>query len=457
MKGDFSRLMLNGGGRYSRVLVQQGRPQLDWDLNALGDVVLQQLRRFAVDLGGAHFAPAGSTGFSIESSGGSFDNPRIREGRYYVEGLACDCEAAVLHADQPYGAHPEDADIDGPGNYVVALEAWERFVSHHEDPELREIALGGPDTTGRTQVAWRVRVLKTEADVGQVQNDFHGELRKLLPELDHAAHLSARAARESDDAGPCERDPLERYRATENQLYRVEIHRGGRAASAAEAQQAQAGPPPDAVATFKWSRENGSVVFRVEAQVGRFLVLDGLGRDDRLGLRAGDWVEVFEPRSEQREEQRRLVRVAAVEPAERRIQLEAEPGPLTGEGPTLVRRWDQRAGSPGSGGLQLWQGAALVRQDVELQLEQGVKVTFHTMGATPAERYRAGDHWLIPARAVRGDVLWPRQQAGQGDPVPLPPHGPARVYAPLLFIEKAADGTETPHPLRRQLQSLPLA
>src|SRR5258707_5727923 len=92
--------------------------------------------------------------------------------------------------------------------------------------------------------------------------------------------LGARAKRGEGPADPCTIAPDASYRGPENQLYRVEIHTGNLGA-------------PTAVPTFKWSRENGSVVFPIESGGGtNSVVLETLGRDERFGLREGDWVEI---------------------------------------------------------------------------------------------------------------------------------------------------------------------
>ena len=76
------------------------------------------------------------------------------------------------------------------------------------------------------------------------------------------------------DEDPCELPPTGGYRGLENQLYRVQIHDPGLAGTGA---------------TFKWSRENGSVAVRVQAVVSSTeLTLESLGRDDVLGFKSGD-------------------------------------------------------------------------------------------------------------------------------------------------------------------------
>jgi hypothetical protein len=46
--------------------------------------------------------------------------------------------------------------------------------------------------------------------------------------------------------------------------------------------------------TFKWSRENASVIFPIRSIDGTKVTLDHLGHDERLGLHVGDWVEVID-------------------------------------------------------------------------------------------------------------------------------------------------------------------
>src|ERR1041384_4068849 len=64
--------------------------------------------------------------------------------------------------------------IDNPGPAIPAantqrtdlvwLSGWEQTVTATEDSELFERALGGPDTTARRRMMWRVRVLAGTPD-----------------------------------------------------------------------------------------------------------------------------------------------------------------------------------------------------------------------------------------------------------------------------------------------------
>ena len=65
MQGDFSRLRFETG-QYDRVLMQQGRVQLDADWNAQAEIVSRRRQEQNVDLIGVCGAPAGSDGFNLE-------------------------------------------------------------------------------------------------------------------------------------------------------------------------------------------------------------------------------------------------------------------------------------------------------------------------------------------------------------------------------------------------------
>src|SRR5512146_2219267 len=65
MRGDFTRNTFDPGKHYSRVLMQQGRVQLDADWNEQAAIFTHFLRALARDLIGPYGAPAGSHGFQI--------------------------------------------------------------------------------------------------------------------------------------------------------------------------------------------------------------------------------------------------------------------------------------------------------------------------------------------------------------------------------------------------------
>jgi hypothetical protein len=465
MHGDFSRLTFRPGKGYSAVLSQQGRLQLDADINEQAAIQLHALRQVAADLIGRHAGPVNSgpnvtpartTAFEIAyepPQGAGSANLAIGAGRYYIDGIMVDATKptplrAVSEtgkgAQEPtlwtYWTQPDayldmenDAD-DLPELFplLVYLKVWERFVAAVEDPDIQETALGAllPDTTGRAKVMWQVLPIRPADDL-KVDSDDATVLRRQFDawadERERpAAWLAARAqqpAGTSDD--PCLIPPDSRYRGPENQLYRVEVHRAG-----------QAGTDAAQSATFKWSRENGSVIFPVSEIDGTWVTLGAAGRDGKLDLHVGDWVETVDDAYVARGAAEDLLQVAEVDVAGRRVRLSAEPGLDVGrlsDRHPYLRRWDQQASAAPSA-AQLWEGAVQIQEGTWVGLEDGVQVWFATGGS-----YRTGDYWLIPARTMTGDVEWPRDLAGA--PLLMAPDGIHYHYAPLAVIWSPKGGS----------------
>src|SRR5919112_4478032 len=160
MKGDFTRDTFDPKKHRLRVLQQQGRVGLDSDFNEQVSILLHHLQDSIADLIGPDGGPEHRCGFkvSLADQGNDF---RLGEGVYYVNGMLCQNESEVLYTRQP------DHEPDGleNGKYLVYLEAWERHVTAIEDESIREVALGGADTSTRSEVVWQVKVLDFDEEV----------------------------------------------------------------------------------------------------------------------------------------------------------------------------------------------------------------------------------------------------------------------------------------------------
>jgi hypothetical protein len=431
MKGDFSRWTFDPTKHYSRVLSLQGRVFLDADFNEGQELGLQHLRKLTADLLGPHGGPG--TAFEIDATQNPSADFVIRGGRYYVNGIVCENDADVNYLSLV----PKPDPIAG-GSYVAYLDVWERFVTFIEDEDLttadlqqsiREVALGGPDTAARSEVVWQVRLLKFGALAAPPKND-DTSYREFLKELVNQSILrpdaskgmiKARARKPKTADQPCPTSPDSQYRGPENQLYRVEIHNPG---VFPPAQAPAGGSKP----SFKWSRENGSVVFSIRSLEGPTVTLETLGHDERLGLKVGDLVEVVDDTYvlQNRAEQLRMVK--SIDPETYIVELDAAPvsnvGTVSTDHPILRR----------------WEGYADVSRNADpltdgyLALEQGVEVYFGDGD------YRTGDYWITPARVPTGDVEWP---GPPDDPQLEPPQGILHWYAPLAFLSVAAGGLVT--------------
>jgi hypothetical protein len=201
------------------------------------------------------------------------------------------------------------------------------------------------------------------------------------------------------------------YRGLENRLYRIEIHRGGLAVQG-EVQGA----------TFKWSRDNGSIVFPVidcstPTADSRMLVtvaLEALGREEWPDLAVGDWVELLDDDCTlaQRDTFPLLQIVAlAAGASDSRVTLRVPDGrvphlpDMDPQRHPLLRRWDQRGSTDAADVLDVVEGGPI-------PLEAGINVTFETGG-----HYAHGDYWTVAARAAGSGMLdWPQEIGTDGQP-----------------------------------------
>lgn len=190
------------------------------------------------DLAGSGTPAILGGGFEAHRPEWVVDDLEIGAGRMWVGGLLCETERPVRFTAQPDlpGAEPPpaaaggDRDDGGAPRYLVYLDAWERGVTALEDPALREEALGGPDTTARSQVVAQVRWLalgpvepEDDEEAAPVQGE--GRARMAAAEVARRA-LAAHAARRRC-GGRLAAWRVPRAAVPGNRLYRVEIHRGG--------------------------------------------------------------------------------------------------------------------------------------------------------------------------------------------------------------------------------------
>jgi hypothetical protein len=421
--GDFSRVLDALPGQYSAVLAQQGRLLLDAELNEQTAIVLEYLRRLTADLVGPFAGPVHHCGFAVELvvEDGKCHAVRLSRGHYYVYGLRCESPAPHQRADAQIAIGEHEAP------FVVYLVVWEQTISAIQAPELIDPAIAGsvPDTTRRSQVCWRPmaarRLNGRKENLAELEPDA---IIRAFHEYDSDPHhrpaLGARAHSSSGpEPGPDMAPTSGGYRGVENQLYRVEVHRGGEAGDA----------------TFKWSRDNGSVEFGLEAlseldSGQRTATLHRVWTDARQGLEIGDWVELVDDHWAPLGTPPPLMRVSQVTLATRQVVLEDsdEDRQFDTSAHPLLRRWDQQPNLEApSHGIPVGQA-----DGKWLELEDGVQILFEARDA----RYERGDFWWIPARTATAGVLWPQSRDERPAPLALPPHGPARYLVPLALVKE---------------------
>jgi hypothetical protein len=387
MKGDFSRLRFSQRRQYTSVLTQQGRVQLDSDANEQRAIDAYIRKTEAIDIVGQDGAPKHDAGFAISLVGST--SLSISPGRYYVNGLLCENDAALDYAAQPFLINPATNIrtlltelLDGKIPAIqIWLEAWPRLVTALDDPCIKDVALGEADTTARVQTVWRVVAVPAPVQANQAQQDCCAVMRQ-APFYQVPGKLTATTG-DAGGQGSCLPSPHAAYRGLENQLYRVEIHEGGTAAAS----------------TFKWSRENGSVVTKIIGIAGTTVTVDSLGPDANLGFAPLQWVELTDDSYEfgqTPDQPGQLIQIQSIVTEHNQIIL-ASPAPSlnTYNGHAKLRRWDQTG--PGTSGF----GVSL-QPGTQIGLENGISVQFSADGW-----YDPGDHWLIPARTATGNIEWP--------------------------------------------------
>jgi hypothetical protein len=199
MRGDFSRITFDPDRDYSGVLLQQGRIQLDADWNEQGAIVTAAIRVLARDLLGAYCGSENGFRLRPHPDGGGREMS-IGVGWYYVDGIRCENRVPITITTQPgYPFGPDDE--TKPGIAIGYLDVWERLVTAIEDPSIREVALGGPDTATRTRVSWRVRLLGVDpSEVGRRGFRAGQILHRAVPEIGRSL-LRARAGSGDEDSG----------------------------------------------------------------------------------------------------------------------------------------------------------------------------------------------------------------------------------------------------------------
>jgi photosystem II stability/assembly factor-like uncharacterized protein len=218
VKGDFSRSTFRPHKHYRNVRLQQGRVQLDADWNEQADIQAHRDQTATRDMVGPTGAPVHEAGFALSVRNNEL---WIGAGRYYVDGLLCENEGDVDfegQADLPGARLPADPS----GTYLSYIDAWKRHITAVEDPSLREVALGGPDTTTREKMVWQVK-LQPVVDNTEIRTFSSPDWAPRNTKS--TGLLSARAKPGADSDGSA--SPGAGYRRLENQLYRVEIHEGG--------------------------------------------------------------------------------------------------------------------------------------------------------------------------------------------------------------------------------------
>ncbi len=355
MKGDFSRFAYDPTKHYKGVLMQQGRILMDADWNE-NVKIYNHLNRLAIrDLVGSCGVPKQRGGFKINCKiiSNKLDLA-VSPGRIYVDGILCELEKETTYSKQPDYPSPPSLNMSPNEVYLVYLDVWQRHITYIEDPEIREISLGGSDTGTRLKTVWQAKVQKVDDDF-----DCNTDIQKCLPPVGN---------------GRLTTNVLESYKGLENHLYRVEIHDAA---------------GDSGKATFKWSKENGSVVLPIEDHVNnntkkvRFEPpLHG------MKFSADDVVEILDDGDDLSGWPGTLARILHIDETSHVLTLNREVV-FDKERHPKVRRWDNKDNN---------HLAIPVVVGETINLENGILIEFS------GDNFKPGDYWVFAARTATQDI-----------------------------------------------------
>jgi hypothetical protein len=417
--GDYTRVTFDHLEDHIGVLMQQGRVLLDADFNELVEIVERRIRAGTLDTIGRCAYPIEETpdAFRIQIAGTTVT---IGRGRIYVHGLLAENHGkgarvfdphlgeehgtqALDYDEQPYlpkrGAVRAADESPMPatgGPHLLYIDVWQREITYLEEPDLVEKAVG-VDSTTRLQTAWQVKAL---ADAGGTCDTPGAEIPAWLDlTRPSGGRLTTAAVGVPASDDPCIVNPTGGFRGTENRLYRIEIHE----------------PGPLGTATFKWSRDNGSIAAAVTGiNAARDQVtVSRTARDAVLRFSPQDWVEVLDDWHELLRRPGVLRKVVTVDDVAQTLVLDAalpagefDTADL-GARHTRVRRWDQKglvldAANTVVADVDALGGDIPTTGGVSFVLEDGVQATFSL--APAGGIFRTGDYWTFAARTVDASV-----------------------------------------------------
>ena len=448
MASDRARVTYDPRQQYRSVVMQQGRVTLEADWNEAATIAEEEQRLETLDLVGPCGTPDNGYQIVLPTPSTSYDFS-VGSGTMYVGGIRVSLSQPVDYAGQPdwlnYSDPPDPHDLSedatdwtpptspapvyptGAGPYqggtsdeFVYLYLRQQEVSAVEDPDLADVALGGPDTAARTRLLQHiVRVGCRGADCATGLNAAEAQwaaqglsFNSATMQLQSQDTLLVSFSNQGQST-PCQPQAQGGYLDPDNQLIRVQIAGLDR----------MTGNP-----TFLWGFDNASFLYRVS-----------ITNTDPVTLRlASAPVDTnHQPASGQTVE---VLRAAA------ELANGGYVAALSGFPVTLNQSYDQDGQSitfpagvslppeyllsslspPAPLFLRVWQKLVVFTPGVPIALgDTGVLVTLDT-----SQVFHVGDYWQFAVRPSTPQTVYPEryQQFAQ------PPEGPRLWACPLGVI-----------------------
>jgi hypothetical protein len=435
MTSDRARVTYDSSRRYQGVIAQQGRVSLEADWNEAQAITAAQLEARTLDFAG----PAGSPdrGFQItpivDDDDVATGDLKVSPGTLYVGGQRVSIARHVRYGDQPEWIDHErdrlwrDVEIPEHPHELVYLLAREQEVSAVEDPALRDVALGGPDTSQRLCIVQRVIRKPTTARTWEeaweqlideqwashgFRLDYGSRFLEPIARLQVTCYSADWEDQPADQGG---------YLGPNNQLVRVQI----------------SGVGDDGVPVLVWGYDNASFLYRLCSSVTDTSYATTL----RLATPPID--SYHQPREHQAVEVLRSAafltrddyvaastgRVGKVTKAYNPDSREVVLG--TALPPEYQRSRDQ--GPPLY--LRVWEDKFRCEPGEEHELgKTGIRVRLTAPEDCDTPRYPVGAYWMIALRPGISPgsprLVYPQRILRR----PQPPDGPRQWLTPIAFV-----------------------
>jgi hypothetical protein len=469
MPSDRSRPPDPASDAYTGVAYQQGRVTFDRDYNTLREIIDRRDETTTRDLVGPCGTP--DNGFAVTrplrllprlatelmvirppvilSPAAESYNLMIRSGTMFLGGVRVEWPgepgggaAEYSYYDQPDWLSPDPP--AAPQTEIVYLLADEHEVSATEDPNLYDVALGGPDTTQRLRLqrtvhrqavsaasctpGWQALLTAWQA----LGWGFDANTMRRMPQV----RLQAAFTTPAGSTDPCDPVATGGYLGAENQLIRVKW-----APTAAGATSGM----------LIWGFDDASFIYRASAdQTGTRLTLTRSPPDAYHFPGAGQYVEVLRTTallgagtSQQAEDGSTVVprciaeetgfvttlAVAYDPTTSNQTLVLSQPLPTayrTSPEPLFVRIWQ-------GGGAMGATGGALELVDPVANASTGVTVTLTVPGGTVpgGTAIAPGSFWMMALRPGTPLTVQPASLLA----APQPPDGPRSWACPLAVVE----------------------
>jgi len=459
MPSDIARVSYDKKQQYRSVVWQQGRVTVEADWNEAKDISTEELRQETLEIVGPSGTP--DNGYAI-TLGPSLDFS-VGPGTLYVGGERVYLPQSLLYSQQnqlpkptapPRAVEWLDAATDpdwvplptSVGNQLpefVYLQLREQEVSAVEDSDLKDVALGGPDTAQRTRLVQHIvrqlgATCATGAEALWVTEGltFNPSTMRLMS---HGL-LQVGFTNQAPPPDPCQPQAQSGYLGADNQLIRVQI--------VDPARNPPAPPPPPPIPTaapalvrtpltgaaatpnsLLWGYDDASFLYRTDVINSTTLHLQSAPVDAFHQPRAGQAVELLLPAVQLSNGEFMaaptgfVTTVATAYNPDTQTIVLATALPLDYGDGTAAHR------SPPRVFLRIW--------EQELPFSTGVPVPLAATGLqvtlaldSPGTAFHAGDFWMFAARPRTPRQVYPERLLTSAQP----PNGPRLWACPLGVI-----------------------